>query len=162
MYFPRRVQIREEVEVKPKSVAPGFEGSETVLIADDEEALLELASEILNHQGYKTICVSNGREALEILKQTSVDLLISDVIMPEMGGYELAGIVQQMYPATKIQLVSGFNDERERQEVDEYLLKTLLLKPYEPKVLLERVRRLLDEPYPTPDQAPLRTNVLHC
>ena len=67
-------------------------------------------------------------------------MLISDVIMPDMDGYELASIVQEKYPAIKIQLVSGFSGEH---DVNNILSENLLQKPYTAQSLLKKVQTLL-------------------
>lgn len=75
----------------------------------------------------------------------SIDLLLSDIIMPEMDGYRLAAIAQEKYPAVKIQLASGFADNYNADMVDNALKHQLLHKPYNMQSLLKRVRELLDE-----------------
>ncbi len=69
--------------------------------------------------------------------------MISDVIMLEMDGYELATIVQHKYPDTKIQLASGYNDIQQLNEVDDSLRNALLSKPYTLKILLQRIKDIL-------------------
>ena len=64
--------------------------SETILFVDDEESILNVASEYFNRQGYQTLTASNGLEALEILKKENVDCCFTDINMPEMNGLDLA------------------------------------------------------------------------
>lgn len=118
--------------------------NETILIVDDEPALLELGSEILAQYNYKIITANNGKQALDILEREPIDLLLSDVIMPEMNGYQLAAAVQKKHPAIKIQLISGFTDNRHENMVDESLHTNLIHKPYQAQELLKRIRDLLD------------------
>lgn len=119
-------------------------GGETLLLVDDEPALLDVTSKILNQRGYHTHCAKSGQQALEILETESVDLLLSDVIMPEMDGYQLAALVQEKHPEVKIQLASGFSDDRHVQMIDGTLHQNLLHKPYSSQALLKRIRELLD------------------
>ncbi len=121
-----------------------YSGDETILVVDDEEALCGLAEEILIKHGYKVLCAENGKQALEILKTESVDLLFSDVIMPGMDGYELASRVKKNYPDIIIQMASGFSNKRHESEFNEKLHQQRLLKPYRSKMLLRRIRELLD------------------
>jgi len=121
-----------------------YSGDETILVVDDEEALCGLAKEILIKHGYKVLCAENGKKALEILETESVDLLFSDVIMPGMDGYELASRVKKSYPDIIIQMASGFSKMRYESEFDEKLHQQRLLKPYSSKMLLHRIRELLD------------------
>ena len=111
---------------------------------DDENALLLMASEILNLKGYKVITAESGKNALAILENEKIDLLLSDVIMPEMDGYHLATKVQEKYPHVKIQLASGFSDDRHIGVKDSSLHENLLKKPYAANDLLIRIRELLD------------------
>ncbi len=121
-----------------------YSGDETILVVDDEEALCGLAEEILIKHGYKVLCAENGKQALEILETESVDLLFSDVIMPGMDGYELASRVKKNYPDIIIQMASGFSNKRHESEFNEKLHQQRLLKPYRSKMLLRRIRELLD------------------
>ena len=148
LYFPRNQIAINGKTVQKTSDYDDFTFDETILIVDDEPALVELTAEILNQQGYKTICAHSAKEALEILKANSIDLLLSDVIMPEMDGYQLAKVAQDKYPNLKIQLASGFNDDRHTIMVDDTLNDNLLHKPYKQQVLLDKLRELLDERKP--------------
>ena len=112
---------------------------------DDEAALLDLSTEILRLEGYKVIPVTNGHQALKVLKDTPVDLLFSDVIMPEMDGYQLAAMVQKQYPQVKIQLASGFTDDRHSDKLSVDLLNNMIQKPFNIKEVLIKIRHLLDE-----------------
>ena len=65
--------------------------------------------------------------------------------MPEMDGYQLAAIVKEKYPSIKIQLASGFSDERNMDKIDESLQQNMLIKPFNSQALLQRIRELLNE-----------------
>lgn len=145
LYFPcyRGGDGDEKTEEQHRSV--NFTGSETILVVDDEPALLELTCEILTYQGFKVISSESAKKALEIIEYEQIDLLISDIIMPEMDGYQLAAIVQEKYPSIKIQLASGFADETNMDMIDEILQQNILLKPFNSKTLLQRIKELLNE-----------------
>ena len=117
---------------------------QTILVVDDEVALSHLMEEILTGQGYDVLCADDAQKALEILKNNSVDLMISDVIMPGMDGYQLATEVEKLYPMVKIQIVSGFSDGRKVGLSNDSLHEQRLSKPVSIKVLLRRVKDLLD------------------
>ena len=145
LYFPRynagsKKQEAEIAEVNTDSL----EGNQRILIVDDEPALINLCSEILQQKGYLVFSAENAKKALEILEQEPIDLLLSDVIMPEMNGYELASIVQSKYPDIKIQLASGFTDDRHVDKTDLNLQKNILKKPYNSHELLKKVYDLLN------------------
>jgi len=143
LYFPRYngngsvQQLEEEIDHKET-----FMGNETILVVDDELSLLNLTHEILSSHGFNVILANSAKEALDILKHKSINIMISDVIMPEMDGYQLAAIVKEKYPEVKIQLASGFTDERNVDMVDEHLRNNVLNKPFSSQELLLRMRDL--------------------
>ena len=104
-----------------------------------------MAAEILELQGYNIICAENAKRALEILERESIDLMLVDIVMPEMDGYELAAKATEKYPELKIQLASGFAGTDHVGMVDTVLNQKLLKKPYHAKILLKNIRLLLDE-----------------
>jgi len=143
LYFPSNCGTDNNDEPEKVKELETLTGKETILIVDDEPALLDLAAEILSQQDYKVMCAQSARQALEILENNTVDLMISDVIMPEIDGYQLAASVQKKYPGIKIQLVSGFSDDRHLKMVDDNLHKNLISKPYNAQELLQGIRKLL-------------------
>ncbi len=145
LYFPRYYKASRKEQLLEESKAADIIGSETILVVDDEPALLSLSCEILRQHGFNVIAAENAKKALGILEQNkSIELLISDIIMPEMDGYQLSAIVKEKYPTIKIQLASGFADNSNMDMVDESLQKNLLLKPFNSRALLQRVRDLLN------------------
>jgi len=145
LYFP--IYHGENVENKNIGGDPedSLNGTETILIVDDEAALTKLISNILSVKGYQVLCAHSANQALQMLEKNPVDLLFSDVVMPEMDGYQLASIVKEKYPSIKIQLASGFSDDRQKNyTVDNKLHQNLLDKPFQSRTLLKRIRELLD------------------
>ena len=145
LYFPRFYTSNDKVPLKEEINVIDVKGNETILIIDDESALLNLLSEILGQQGYTTFCAEDAKQGLDILENESIDLMISDIIMPKMDGYELAALVREKYPDIKIQLVSGFSNTSNVGRVDADLSKKILKKPYNAKTLLKNIRQLLDQ-----------------
>jgi len=125
-----------------KNIVSG--GNETILLVDDETALLDMLKKTLIQQGYQIFTAHSGQSALQILKNEQVDLMMTDIIMPDMDGYELSKIVKENYPGIKIQLVSGFTDEQNQDLVDEKLQQNIVYKPYNKEILLHNIRVLLD------------------
>ena len=115
--------------------------NKTILIVDDEEALSHMLNDILSDEGYQVLEANSAERALGILKSTHVDLMISDIIMPGMGGFELVEKVNELYPEVKIQLVTGYSDQVQEDVV---LHKKILYKPYQNFDMLERVKSMLD------------------
>ena len=143
LYFPRHngdVCQNENHETAKNY----YKGDETILIVDDEPALLNLSAEILRKSGYNVLKTTSPIHALKILKSNTISLLLSDVIMPEMDGYELATIVKEEYPMIKIQLASGYSETKDSNMYHNNLHKEILLKPYTMQQLLIKIRGLLD------------------
>lgn len=147
MYFPRYQNEEQDDEKSAKSDTDNFldsRGDETILVVDDEKSLLELSCNILTRHGYNTLCASNAEQALDILEKQPVNLMVTDVIMPGMDGYQLAERVAEAYPETRIQIISGFSDDRSNAAQDPALLKHQLQKPFHASELLKRIREILD------------------
>jgi len=143
LYFPRHTETQKASKSFDSQSAPQLTGHEQILVVDDEPALRELARQILSHFGYSVITACSGEEGLKILASQAIDLMLSDVIMPNMDGYQLARQVSKLYPSVKIQLASGFSDNR-HTESDLHLRQNMLHKPYSSKELLTSIRLLLD------------------
>ncbi|MCW9033427.1 MAG: PAS domain S-box protein [Rhodospirillales bacterium] len=149
--FLPRVEQKTDQPLKTSQDASAPRGTETVLVVDDEEALLDIAISNLEILGYKTLSATNGKQALQILENNpDIDLLFSDIIMPgEYDGYRLALTAHQTYPSLKILLASGFTHKH-----DEYLsgenaymarvASNLLSKPYNLDDMATHVRQTLD------------------
>ena len=146
IYFPRYQEVeisRIGKNISDPAALPS--GRETILVVDDEVALLDLTEDILINYGYTVLRAENAEQALEILKSQPVDLLFSDVIMPGMDGYQLANEVEKCYPKIKIQMTSGFSDEHDINLINDELHQQRLHKPFSSEQLLKRIRKLLDE-----------------
>jgi signal transduction histidine kinase/CheY-like chemotaxis protein len=151
IYLPRAPEAATPAATASEQPTDLPVGDETILIVDDEEALLDVAAANLKQLGYKTLSAANGQHALEILdSRRDVNLLFCDVIMPgELNGYNVALTAHGIYPALKILLTSGFaneNGENAHPESDylNRLASDLLGKPYNARELAMAVRRALD------------------
>jgi PAS domain S-box-containing protein len=92
--------------------AENLRGTETILVAEDEPGVRKLVCETLGHLGYTVLQAANGQEALCVLENHDpVHLILTDVIMPVMGGRDLAERVSRMRPAVKVVYMSGYNDD---------------------------------------------------
>ncbi len=146
LYFPRSEQALDtSFDVEKEGENTGSE-NERVLVVDDETELCNLVAEVLTGEGYEVFTAYSGQHALEVMQVDEIDLVITDIIMPEMDGYQLANIIKQQYPSIKIQLVSGYADQQHADMVDEQLQANMLYKPVKMKELLATVRSLLDLP----------------
>jgi len=145
LYIPRHIQsYQANLDKEPKQLDKNFQSNETILVVDDELSLLELTCQILTSYGYVTLQADSAKKALQILENNQVDLLITDIIMPEMDGYELSILALEKYPDIKIQLISGFNEEPENSIRNSNLYKQQLSKPYSKYELLDCIRNLLE------------------
>jgi CheY-like chemotaxis protein len=82
----------------------------TILCVDDEENPRTLRKLILEKQGYQVVTAASGMEALEILNRTSIDLVLSDQMMPGMTGSQLTKSVKAKLPSMPVILISGVNE----------------------------------------------------
>ncbi|MCJ8321929.1 MAG: transporter substrate-binding domain-containing protein [Colwellia sp.] len=144
LYFPKYFVELEDVSIQLKESAINLKGNETILIVDDELALRKLATELLQREGYNILVSDSGESALITLEKKHVDLVLTDVLMPRIDGYQLAVKIKEKYPDMKIKLVSGFDDEKNNSFVDDDLQRNIIHKPYTRIELLQGVRTLLD------------------
>jgi len=144
LYLPR-VPAPTVAAVEPVPPPPR-PGRETVLLVEDEPGVRALARRALTSFGYRVLEATNGVEALTVARQTSdpIDLLLTDVVMPEMGGRELAQVLKQQRPDTRVLFTSGYPDSGGMAlDVAESGVP-YLPKPYTPNELAEKVREVLD------------------
>lgn len=146
IYFPR-AESQPQPAVRSVPSGPIPRGSETLLVVEDEPSLRRLACEILEAQGYQVIQASNGLHAMAVAREhkgAAIRLVISDVIMPEMGGKVMAEWLTTTYPDVKILFTSGYTDDAiAAQGVLEAGID-FLAKPYTPAMLAHKVREILD------------------
>jgi signal transduction histidine kinase len=126
-------------------------GTETLLVVEDEPALRNLAQSILKARGYHVLAAANGQDALRVVRENQGEplrLVITDVIMPRMGGKVMAEWLKVSHPDLKILFTSGYTEDAiahhgiMEKEID------FLPKPYTPSSLAKKVRELLDDPSP--------------
>lgn len=79
-----------------------------ILIVDDETSIRTLLTEHLKKQGHQIYTAENGLKALQLLEEHKIDVIISDIIMPELDGVELVKRVRVEYPITRIIMMTGF------------------------------------------------------
>ncbi len=143
VYLPR---VDEEVETVSPVPAPAPHGTETVLVVEDERQVREFVTRVLSAKGYRVLSAGEGFEALRLCKDCAdpVDLLVTDVVMPGMGGRELASRVEAAVPGVRVLFVSGYTDNAvSRHGVLEAGLE-FLQKPFTTDALLGKVREILD------------------
>jgi len=147
IYLPRIEQAAEAVE--PGSDAAGTpQGSETILLVEDEDGVRDLTREILEMSGYTVLEARHGAEALVVGEQHPgpIHLLVSDVVMPQMGGRELADRLRALRQGIKVLFMSGYMDDAIGHHGALDPGTNLLPKPFSPDALARKVREVLDAP----------------
>ena len=121
-------------------------GDETILFVEDDDLVRKLNLKILTQLGYEVIHAENGKSAIETAEsyEGEIALLITDVIMPEMNGEELASRILQIQPGIKVLFTSGYTEDviSPYGVLDEGI--HFIGKPYKPQQLAEKIRELLD------------------
>jgi two-component system cell cycle sensor histidine kinase/response regulator CckA len=120
----------------------------TVLLAEDEPAVRSLTKRILERSGYEVLEAANGADALDVARATprGIDLLVTDVVMPILGGRELASALAEMQPDVRIHFISGYNEEAIQQHGVLLPGSEFLAKPFSPDALRQKVRDILQTP----------------
>jgi two-component system, cell cycle sensor histidine kinase and response regulator CckA len=148
LYLPRIAASPEPFRVKPLRDERLLNGTETILLVEDEETLRAIGKEILEGYGYTVLLAAEGGEALALVRDRAepIQLLMTDVLMPGMGGLELAEKLSALQPELRILYTSGYNDNGsglKRMQGSRYLQK-----PYGMQQLARTLRDLLDSPHP--------------
>ena len=122
-------------------------GTETVLVAEDDETVLYLVAHSLTAAGFRVLQACNGEDALEILHAqgpAGVDVLISDVVMPGISGPILAARSAELLPRLRVLFMSGYTEEVIQHHGVSRANVAFLQKPFAPSELVRKVRSLLD------------------
>jgi signal transduction histidine kinase len=145
IYLPRSVDAPAVTPLQT-SVDKPTSGSETILLVEDEELVRELLCEMLQLQGYCVLTAAQGHDALQICAQLdeAIHLLVTDVVMPYMNGYELAERLTAVYPDLRVLLISGYVGEVADSNGLLPPHTAFLQKPFTPDVLAAKVRDVLD------------------
>lgn len=139
--LPRASEPALAAETPPTVSTPGH--GETILIVDDEPAVMDSTARILRRNGYTVFQAASGGEALEIASSHDLGLLLTDSIMPSMSGQELANQVRHLRPQLPVLFMSGYSQGVIAPEslIEEH--ESLIQKPFTPQALLERVREVM-------------------
>ena len=147
VYLPRVDEGAQEYK-RSAETEGAIQGSETILLAEDEEMVRKLARQVLEMHGYQVLEAANGGAALLICERHKepIHLLITDVIMPEMSGRELADRLAQLRPEMKVLYMSGYTDNAivHQGVLDEGA--NFIQKPFPTDALARKVREVLDAP----------------
>jgi CheY-like chemotaxis protein len=155
VYLPRAERPAAAARTPDHRDAPAGDGAETILVAEDEQAVRSLMQTVLERHGYHVIAAGGGEEALALAAAHAgpIDLLLSDVVMNGMPGPELAERLAVVRPGLRVLFVSGHSDPATLPRVSPS--RWFMQKPFRPDELAQRVRALLDvSPSPAPPASP--------
>lgn len=145
IYFPalRQDAKPEEERTKPRKVAV----ARSILIVEDDDAVRVPTSELLKMEGFKVLQARTGEEAIQIVQQKhpSLDVLITDIVMPKMTGHEVAARLLELHPELKVLYMSGDAQEGSSADSAERLRAATLRKPFRLEVLKDKIHELLGE-----------------
>ncbi|HTA94642.1 MAG TPA: ATP-binding protein [Verrucomicrobiae bacterium] len=136
LYLPAEKQVVGELD----NASENLQGTETILVVDDETMLLSMTETILTDYGYKVLTANNGTKALAVLARddVKVDMVVTDLVMPGMGGRELVERIRQLAPNVKILCTSGYVMPADKKSGPAYLQK-----PFTSDDLLAKVKRVM-------------------
>jgi two-component system cell cycle sensor histidine kinase/response regulator CckA len=151
VFLPRHIPTAEEEEIRAepevKKPATDLTGQGVILLVEDEDPVRAVNARALSARGYTVLEAASGVEALQIIqaRQEPVDLVVSDVVMPEMDGPTLLGELRKLHPDLKVIFVSGYAEDAFRKNLPEGEEFNFLAKPFSLKQLVEAVKQAVAE-----------------
>ena len=148
LYFPVLATRTESGSLRPRRSERPRGGSETILLVEDEKELLEAVAELLHEAGYTVLTAGTGAEALAVYRghRLAISLVVTDVELPEMSGWDAFQKIRELTPEARAILVSGHLEAPMRARMLEGGAKGFLRKPYTLDEMLRTIRDALDEP----------------
>ena len=136
----------DNVEKATPSVSSPARGTETILLVEDQDGIRDLVREFLKQQGYTVLHAADGSEALQIASQHKepIHLMLTDVVMPNLGGRELANRLSESRPEMKVLFMSGYPDHAAWNSGQSDEVEAVLQKPFPLDLLARKIRSLLD------------------
>ena len=137
----------EKEAVKEKTATGTIaRGVETILLVDDEQMVLEVSKSLLEYMGYRVYAAGSGQEAIAVYmeKRNEIDLVILDMILPEMSGGATFDRLREIDPEIRVLLCSGYSIEGEAQQIMDRGCNGFIQKPFQPKIISQKVREILD------------------
>lgn len=114
-----------------------------ILVADDEPSVRQFVERALNYAGYAVTAVPDGNAALDALSKRKYDLLLTDIVMPDLDGIALALKVSKDYPKTRILMMSGYANQRQRAHNLDFLAHEVISKPFTLEEVTKRISAAL-------------------
>ncbi len=146
IFIPRAEKSPSDKGESVSEITEDLLGRETIMVVEDQEILLSTATMILSNSGYKVLPASSSLEAIQIAEENKmkIDMLFSDLVLPEMNGYKLYRHILTYHPGIKKLFTSGYTENAAKFLEDADLKLEFISKPYTKKELLTRIRKLLD------------------
>ncbi|MCF8027838.1 MAG: response regulator [Desulfobacteraceae bacterium] len=149
IYLPVTERRATEVEVNLQGRVRG--GTETILVAEDDEMVCDLMQTVLSRAGYNVFCAGDGETAIELFTQNrdKIDLAVLDVVMPTKDGRQVHDAIKAFNPDTRVLFSSGYSGNAIHTNFVLHEGMQLLQKPFSTDELLRKVRALLDAEKPS-------------
>ena len=148
VYFPI---VQEEEQPAAEALQASLPvGSETILVAEDEEGIRRATKRALEARGYRVLLARDGEEAIEVFEahEDAIDLILADLVMPKLGGRQLLHALREKGKRTRILFMSGYSKEEFDARPESPADMQLLRKPWTLEELAVKVRDALDAPGP--------------
>ena len=145
IYFPRTEERADEGPAEQAKKLP--QGTETLLLVEDDQALRSLSARVLKEQGYQVIEAATGTDALRLAEGASgkaIKLLFADIVLPQIGGLELAAQITKKRPDIKVLFTSGYHEHAMSETDARAANASFIEKPFWPAALVLKVRAVLD------------------
>lgn len=148
LYLPATQVVTQTLPESGTVLQPEIPGgTETLLLVEDEELLLELVQSLLESKGYNIITATDGQAAVEAYKQyvDQIDVVLTDLGLPKLSGWEACQEMLKINPSVKIIVATGYLDPEAKQEMDAHGIHEFVQKPYLASELMAKVREMLDK-----------------
>ena len=116
-----------------------------ILVVDDEDSVRDFVERALNYAGYAVVSAENGQHALEKLQDQKFDLMLTDIVMPELDGIALALKAAKDYPDMKILMMSGYANQRQRAHNLDVLAHEVISKPFSLEEITRKITKTLND-----------------
>ncbi len=146
IYLPASNRLADKVSDAPTEPRPMEKGAETILLVDDEESVTSVSRDMLEVLGYSVLIAGSGQQAIDIFEKRhdAIDLVILDVVMPDMGGEETLARLKSIKPSVVVTLSSGYSLDRQVTKIMQQGCRSFIQKPFTINMLSQKLREALD------------------
>ncbi len=146
IYFPIQMRGFETIRIAESKLEEIPGGTETILVAEDEEILLDLVQRLLESKGYEVITATDGLQAMDLYEKHKdrISLVLTDIGLPRLNGWEVCKRIAEAKSGVKVVVASGYLDPQVKSEMSNSAASDFIHKPYLPEDILTRIRGVLD------------------